>query len=191
MILGVTGGIGSGKSTVCEIFKSFGIPVYDSDARAKFLMNTSPNLINSIQANFGEKAYANGELNRHYLAEKVFSDSDALAQLNALVHPAVGRDFDEWADQQSSEILIKEAAILIESGAYKQCDKILVVTCPGEIRINRVMKRDDVIREQVQVRIAKQLSDEERLKYADFNIDNSGEKMLIPQVKLVLDRLFD
>ena len=138
---------------MCEIFKSFGIPVYDSDARAKFLMNTSPNLINSIQANFGEKSYANGELNRPYLAEKVFSDSIALAQLNALVHPAVGRDFDEWADQESSEILIKEAAILIESGAYKQCDKILVVTCPEEIRINRVMKRDDVIREQVQVRM--------------------------------------
>lgn len=189
MVLGVTGGIGSGKSTVCEIFKTFGIPVYDSDARAKALMSSNPNLINSIQSSFGEEAYADGKLNRSYLAEIVFSDANALASLNALVHPAVGRDFDEWADQQSSEILIKEAAILIESGAYKQCDKILVVTCPEETRIERVMKRDEVIREQVTVRIAKQISEEERLSYADFTIDNSGASMLIPQVEEVVARL--
>ncbi|MFT7614548.1 MAG: dephospho-CoA kinase, partial [Parvicellaceae bacterium] len=96
---------------------------------------------------------------------------------------------DEWADQQSSEILIKEAAILIESGAYKQCDKILVVTCPEETRIERVMKRDEVIREQVTVRIAKQISEEERLSYADFTIDNSGASMLIPQVEEVVRKL--
>ena len=95
MVLGVTGGIGSGKSTVCEIFKTFGIPVYDSDARAKALMSSNPNLINSIQSSFGEEAYVDGELNRAYLAEIVFSDKGALERLNALVHPAVGRDFDE------------------------------------------------------------------------------------------------
>ena len=189
MVLGVTGGIGSGKSTVCEIFKTFGIPVYDSDARAKALMSSNPNLINSIQSSFGEEAYVDGESNRAYLAEIVFSDKGALERLNALVHPAVGRDFDEWADQQTSDILIKEAAILIESGAYKQCDKILVVTCPEELRIERVMKRDGAIREQVTVRISKQLSDEERMTYADFEIDNSGTEMLIPQVEKLINKL--
>lgn len=189
MILGVTGGIGSGKSTVCEIFLLFGIPVYNSDERAKFLMNTSPNLINNIQANFGEEAYSNGQLNRSYLAEKVFSNEQELARLNALVHPAVGRDFDEWADEQDTELLIKEAAILIESGAYKQCDKILVVSCPVDIRISRVMKRDGVSEEEVKARISKQLGEEERLSYADYVIDNSGEQLLIPQVQSVLQEL--
>ena len=187
--IGLTGGIGSGKSTVCEIFQLFGIPVYNSDDRAKFLMNSEPNLISNIQANFGEEAYLDGKLNREYLASKVFHDEEALAQLNALVHPAVGRDFDHWASEQDSEILIKEAAILIESGAYKQCDKIAVVTCPVDTRVERVMKRDGVTAEEVQARISKQLSDEERLYHADFVIDNSGEKLIIPQVQEILGQL--
>ena len=189
MVVGITGGIGSGKSTICLIFELFRIPVYNSDARAKFLMNSSPNLIQNIQANFGTEMYLNGELDRAKLAKKVFSDQDALNQLNALVHPAVGRDFDEWMDQFENQIVIKEAAILIESGAYKQCDKVVVVDASEEVRLNRVVLRDQISENEVKTRMNHQLSNKDRLKYADYIIDNSGSQLLIPQVRKIISAL--
>lgn len=189
MVVGITGGIGSGKSTICLIFELFRIPVYNSDARAKFLMNSSPNLIQNIQANFGTEMYLNGELDRAKLAKKVFSDQDALNQLNALVHPAVGRDFDEWMDQFENQIVIKEAAILIESGAYKQCDKVVVVDASEEVQLNRVVLRDQISENEVKTRMNHQLSNKDRLKYADYIIDNSGSQLLIPQVRKIISAL--
>ncbi len=189
MILGVTGGIGSGKSTVCEIFKLFGIPVYNSDDRAKWLMNHQPELISAIKEQFGEEAYRDGRLNREYLAQTAFSDKQSLQKLNDLVHPSVRKDFKQWVTDQQSAILIKEAAILIESGAYRQCDKVLVVTCPTDIRLERVVARDQSNAEQVKRRMENQLTDDQRLEFADFVIDNSGKELLIPQVKEVLEKL--
>ncbi len=188
MVIGITGGIGSGKSTVCSIFDLFGIPVYNSDVRAKELMNSNPNLIQSIQANFGTEVYVDGNVNPTVLARKVFSDSAALKQLNALVHPVVSRDFDEWRDQFEKTHVVKEAAILIESGAYKQCDRIIVVEAPESLRIKRVMVRDGVAEEDVEARIRNQMSETERRVHADYIIDNSGKTMLIPQVQEILDR---
>ena len=189
MVIGITGGIGSGKSTVCSIFDLFGIPVYNSDVRAKELMNSNPNLIQSIQANFGTEVYADGNVNPTVLARKVFSDPAALKQLNALVHPVVSRDFDEWRDQFEKTHVVKEAAILIESGAYKQCDRIIVVEAPESLRIKRVMVRDGVAEEDVEARIRNQMSETERRVHADYIIDNSGKTMLIPQVQQRLDAL--
>ena len=189
MVIGITGGIGSGKSTVCLIFDLFGIPVYNSDVRAKELMNTNPNLIQSIQANFGPEVYVDGNVNSTVLARKVFSDPAALKQLNALVHPVVSRDFDEWKDQFEKTHIVKEAAILIESGAYKQCDRVIVVEAPENLRIKRVMVRDGVPNEEVKARIRNQMSEAERRVHADYIIDNSGDAMLIPQVNQILESL--
>lgn len=189
MVIGITGGIGSGKSTVCLIFDLFGIPVYNSDVRAKELMNTNPNLIQSIQANFGPEVYVDGNVNSTFLARKVFSDAAALKQLNALVHPVVSRDFDEWKDQFEKTHIVKEAAILIESGAYKQCDRVIVVEAPENLRIKRVMVRDGVPNEEVKARIRNQMSEAERRVHADYIIDNSGDAMLIPQVNQILESL--
>lgn len=189
LIVGITGGIGSGKSTVCLIFELFNIPVYNSDEKAKFLMNSSPNLMQNIQANFGIEMYVNGTLDRSKLAAKVFSNPDALIQLNALVHPAVGRDFDEWQDQFDNTILLKEAAILIESGAHKKCDKIIVVDAPDELRLERVMARDQVSEKSVKDRMNRQLDREDRLKFADYIIDNSGAELIIPQVQKIISDL--
>lgn len=189
MVIGITGGIGSGKSTVCLIFDLFGIPVYNSDVRAKELMNTNPNLIQSIQANFGPEVYVDGNVNSTVLARKVFSDPAALKQLNALVHPVVSRDFDEWKDQFEKTHIVKEAAILIESGAYKQCDRVIVVEAPENLRIKRVMVRDGVPNEEVKARIRNQMSEAERRVHSDYIIDNSGDAMLIPQVNQILESL--
>jgi len=189
LVIGITGGIGSGKSTVCLIFDLFGIPVYNSDVRAKELMNTNPNLIQSIQANFGPEVYVDGNVNSTVLARKVFSDPAALKQLNALVHPVVSRDFDEWKDQFEKTHIVKEAAILIESGAYKQCDRVIVVEAPENLRIKRVMVRDGVPNEEVKARIRNQMSEAERRVHSDYIIDNSGDAMLIPQVNQILESL--
>lgn len=190
MILGITGGIGSGKSTVCRIFELFGVPVYDSDARAKAIMVEDTELIQGLKDTFGNETYfEDGSLNRKYLAAIVFNNQEKLNQLNGWVHPAVGRDFYNWKSNQSAGILIKEAAILIESGAYKTVDKIIVVDAPQEVRLNRVLKRDGSTKAEVLARMSKQLSDEERKNYADFVIDNSGEQLLIPQVKSIVDQL--
>lgn len=181
--LGITGGIGSGKTTVCKIFETLGIPIYYADERAKYLMSHDPELIAGITELFGKEAYLEPHvLNRTQIAKIAFNDKEKLNQLNALVHPAVGRDGLAWQTaQQNVPYTLKEAALLYESGSYRSLDKIIVVTAPLELRIQRVMARDEAKRAEVEARIAKQMPEEEKVKLADFVIYNDGEQALIPQ----------
>ncbi|KAA8486367.1 dephospho-CoA kinase [Arcticibacter tournemirensis] len=181
--VGITGGIGSGKTTVCHLFELQGIPVFYADDRAKLLMNTDLVLVNSIKEAFGESVYLeDGRLNRKELARVVFNNAGLLEKLNSLVHPAVFRDFDSWSLKQKSPYVLKEAAILFESGSDKDCDFTILVTSPPDIRIRRVISRDKVSEEEVKKRMDKQLSDEKKIELADFIIRNDERELLIPQV---------
>jgi len=181
--VGVTGGIGSGKSTACLIFEKLGVPIYNSDNRAKELMTESDSLVLAIKEAFGEKVYSGKELNRPVLASIVFADKKKLELLNSLVHPAVGEDYVNWLRQYKEEkYTIKEAALLFEAGIYKTLDKVILVTCTVEERVNRVMKRDKADRDSVLQRINNQWPEEEKLKLTDFVLNNDGETLLIPQV---------
>ena len=187
MVVGVTGGIGSGKSFVCRVFESLGVPVYYADDRAKDLYHENEGLKREVIDLFGPDAYVAGRLNRAHLSDLVFNDSDLLAKLNQLVHPLVKQDFEDWLAKQSSAYVIKEAAILIESGAYKEVDQIVVIDAPEDVRIARVMHRDGVEEEKVRERISKQFSSEKRNEYANYLIINDGRNPVIPQV-IELDR---
>lgn len=192
MILGVTGGIGSGKSLVCEIFAHLGVPIYNSDNRAKELMSSSPDLISAISELFGEQAYLDGQLNRMHIASVVFNDKQKLESLNKIVHPAVGADFDTWIkENKTAPIVVKEAAIMVESGAYKSLDKLLVVSAPESVRIQRVMDRDSIARDEVIKRIRQQLKEDELLEYADYVVHNDGEHLLVPQVVNIYNHILD
>lgn len=172
--VGITGGIGSGKSTVCAMLEEMGVAVYNSDARAKELMTTSATLREAIVARFGAECYTSEELNRGYLAERVFGDAAELAALNSLVHPAVMADFEAWAERQEGSYVVFESAILFEAGLEQRVDMAVAVLSPEELRIERAMRRDGTTREQVVARIRRQLSDDERAdraKYAIVNID--------------------
>ena len=181
LIVGLTGGIGSGKSLVAEIFSKLGIPVYSADDRAKELMH-NPEVSNKVVEAFGENSYIEGKLNRSYLAEQVFGNKEKLEKLNSIVHPAVRLDHKEWHRNQNAPYTIREAAILFESGAYRDCDKIIAINAPEEIRIERVMKRDGTTEDQVRLRMKNQWTDLERAAKSDFIIENDGEKMLMPQI---------
>ena len=182
--IGITGGIGSGKTTVCRIFESFNVPIYYADDRAKWLMVNNEFLINGIQQLFGNEAYFDdGTLNRNHISTIAFKNSSKLLELNALVHPFVIKDSEIWYNSlKNIPYAIKEAALLIESGGYKQLDQLIVVTAPLEERIRRVMLRDSAEREAVEARIAKQMPEAEKVALADFIIENDGTKLLIPQV---------
>jgi dephospho-CoA kinase len=183
-IIGLTGGIGSGKSTVCRIFEVLNVPVFYADDEAKALYE-SVQVIEAITKLLGNEILnEDGKIDRKKMAAVIFEDSEKLLQIQQLIHPLVKQRFEEWMDIYQKEALycIREAAILIESGAYKDCDKIIVVTAPEEIRIQRVMKRDNCSEEEVKSRMAHQMKDSERLKYADFVINNDGKQPLIRQV---------
>lgn len=189
MLVGLTGGIGSGKSTVAKIFKPLGVPVFNSDTAAKNIINNNEEVIEQVITEFGA-IYENGKLNTGKMAEIVFNDEQALEKLNKIVHPKVKEYFEKWVkENNNSSILIKEAAILIETGAYKLLDKIIVVTAPEKVRIQRVVERDNVSKVKVKERIQAQFSDEERLVYADFKIINDDEQMVIPQVLEVYEQI--
>ena len=182
--VGLTGGIGSGKSTVCKVFSLLGIPVYGADERAKWLMANDPSLKAQISSTFGPNAYSpEGVLNREFLAAAVFSNPTQLAALNALVHPAVALDFATWASQQAAPYLIKEAALLFETGAAQQLDYVINVSSPLKIRMARVLFRDSHRSEaQVNQIIDQQLPDEEKNERADFTIKNADNKLILPQI---------
>lgn len=180
--IGVTGGIGSGKTTVCRIFKALKIPIYSADDRAKSLMTENATLRTSIFSLFGEKAYINNTLNRAYIASSVFNDKELLYKLNSVVHPIVELDFETWVKAQKSPYLIKEAAVLIESGAFKLMDKILLVEAPHNLKLNRVILRDGVESEEVLLRMSTQMSDKEKRKYADTVIYNDEKTSLLQQI---------
>ncbi len=173
-IIGLTGGIGSGKTTVAKLFNKINIPTYNSDLRAKFLMNHDENLKAQIKALLGNQAYDQGLLNRKWIAQKVFEKKDLLQKLNKLVHPLVKKDFENWIPKQKVAYLLKEAAILIESQAYKSCDKIIVVTAELDKRIERIQSRDNSSIEEIRKRIQNQMSEIERVKYADYIIKNDA-----------------
>lgn len=188
--IGVTGGIGSGKTIVCKIFSILGIPVYDADDRAKSLMVEDEHVIRSIKMNFGAKAYsANGELDRAYLANHVFNDKKQLKIINAIVHPAVANDFEMWCMRNKDHLyVIKEAALLVETGSYKSLDFLITVSASENLRIARVLARDPHrTKEQVQQIIANQLKDVEKISKSTFTITNDGHSLVIPQVLKIHD----
>ena len=168
----ICGGIGSGKSTVCRMFAERGVALYDSDSRAKALMNESDELRKALVAEFGEECYADGALNRPYLANRVFGSEEQLAKLNSIVHPAVKADFLRWAEEQEGDYCIMESAILFESGFDKVVDKTVAVLAPLPLRIERAMQRDGATREQIEARVKAQMSDDELVARADFAIVN-------------------
>ncbi len=181
--IGITGGMGAGKSTVCQIFERIGVPVYNADIRAKWLMNNDLELKKAIQDQFGWDAYTRkDELNTSYLAKIVFNHQEKLEILNGLVHPKVKMDYEQWTIEHRNEpYSLKEAALLFESNSYKSLHKVIVVTCPIESRIERIVKRDHVKREDVLKRIQNQTTDKERLSKADYVIYNDGVRSLIEQ----------
>lgn len=180
--IGLTGGIGSGKSTVAKIFETLGIPVYYADAEAKRLMNSSETLKKVIRQNFGEATYENDQLNRKYLAGIVFNNPEKLELLNALIHPVTINDAEQWMQQQSAPYSIKEAALLFESGAAENLDFIVGVYAPQALRIKRVMKRDGLTTDEIMKRINRQVNEEMKMKLCDFVIINDEQELLIPQV---------
>jgi dephospho-CoA kinase len=180
--IGLTGGIGSGKSTVARIFSVLGIPVYDADTASKKLMSENEELKKKIIENFGEESYTNGNLNRKYLSEQVFSDPEKTLLLNSIVHPATIKDAEQWMKRQDAPYLIKEAALIFESGSNKFLDKVIGVSSPALLRIERTMKRNNITSEQVKARIALQMDEEEKMRLCDYVIVNDEKEMLIPQV---------
>lgn len=181
--LGVTGGIGSGKSTVCQIFESLGVPVYNADARAKFLVGNDKALQAELSSAFGEQTFINGEYNRTYIAGIVFADKFQLEKLNAIIHPHVLADWDAFCSHYTNlSYVVKEAAIMLETDSKNSIDKVALVYAPQNLRIERVMTRDGVDRAVVEARMAMQMPEEEKLKLADFIIYNDADHSLIEQV---------
>lgn len=191
MVVGLTGGIGSGKSTVLNEFKLLGVPVYIADVEAKHIMNTSLVVKEKIIALLGTDAYHNHQLNRKYIADKVFNHKELLAQLNAIVHPAVHQHFKEFVAKQTATYLVYENAILFENNSEKLCDKVIVVTASEENRISRVIKRDGVTKEAVLARMKNQWSQEAKIKKADFVIQNDDILMLKEQVLKIHQELIE
>jgi len=181
--IGITGGIGVGKTTVCRIFETLDIPVYYSDDRAKRLMTGNRKVKAAIKDLFGADAYfRNGRLNRKFIGGQVFENKDLLTSLNGIVHPAVFQDAINWFQSQSAPYVLQEAALLVESGRYKMFDKLIVVAAPEEVKISRVRKRDRKSRSEIKSIIDKQLPDQLKIEKADFVIQNDGNQALIPQV---------
>lgn len=191
MKVGLTGGIGSGKSTVAKILLQLGFPVYNSDKRAKWLMNNDSILKNNISSIFGENSYINGVLNTNFISNIVFSNPDKIVQLNSLVHPSVSKDFDKWLKLNiSHNIIFKEAAILIESGAYLKMNKIILVESRNDLKIERILKRDSTDFDSVKKRMDSQSSDIKNKKYVDYIIKNNETlESLNTKVNLVIQQI--
>lgn len=188
-IIGLTGGIGSGKTTVANYFDKIGIPVYIADVEGKKITE-SPQILETIKNVFGSAVFDEGKLNRKKLSQIVFNDSKKLQQLNAIIHPEVEKHFIQWVNNHSNfSLVVKETALLFESGSYKKCDFVITVIAPLEERINRVIKRDAVTREEVLERIENQLSDEYRIKNSDYIIDNTDSETIEGQVKKILKKI--
>ena len=186
--IGITGGIGSGKTTVVDIFHVLGIPVYKSDDASKRLMVEDKDLKKNIIESFGEESYVNGILNRKYLSAQVFNDSKKIALLNSFVHPATINDARRWTEKQNSAYTIKEAALIFESGSDEFLDYVIGVKSPLSLRVERAMRRDNVTRQQVEARMKLQMDEDEKMKRCDFIIINDEQQMLIPQVLLLHER---
>lgn len=191
--VGITGGIGSGKSVVAKIFSILGIPIYYADDRAKWLMANNQELSEQIKKDFGAESYLpDGSVNRTFLATKVFADPEKVKKINSLVHPAVGHDFLKWAESQTAPYVLKEAALIFETGGQKSLDYVINVSSPLKIRVARTLMRDPHrSEEQVNQIINQQMPDEEKNELADFVIKNTDNKLLIPQVLSIHEKLMN
>lgn len=184
-IVGLTGGIGSGKTTVAAMFADLGVPVYIADEQAKRLTNTSKVIRRKLIALMGENTYTDEGINRQYVADKIFNNKDLLEKVNGIIHPKVGQHFKRWIKKQTASYCIKEAAILFESGSYKDCDHVILVTAPKEIRVARIMKRDNTSLGAIEERMANQWPDKEKRAMSDFeieNIDMVGTRKKVAQI---------
>ena len=186
--VGVTGGIGSGKSIVCSVFRNLGIKVYEADTEARRIMAEDPDIQKELLRNFGKRIFNDNGLDRKYLADKIFSDSGARLLVNKLVHPKVREDFRGWILEQEGPYVIEEAALLFESGAWKEMDLNILVLAREEIRVMRIMKRDGLKRQDVLARLASQIDPDEAAKLADLTIRNDENEFVIPRI-LEADRL--
>ena len=184
--IAVTGNMGCGKTTICQMMENEGIPVYYSDSRAKQLMNQNESLMRSIKDRFGEESYHDGLLNRKWIASIVFDDATALNDLNNLVHPVVQKDYLNWVSQQTKDIIAYESAILIEHGNQENFDVVILVQCPKKIRFERIQKRDGLNLDQVQARSRFQWPEEEKIKYADHLIENTTLEQAKQQLNSVI-----
>lgn len=187
MIVGLTGGIGSGKTTVASVFAHFKVPVYSADEASKKLIDSDADLQKALKELLGEEVVKQGKIDRAYMASLIFSDEGLLQKTNQLIHPAVGRDFKKWMQQQEegSPYVIREAAILFESGSYRDCDKIIVVSAPREMRVERVMQRSHATRAQVLQRMAHQWPEKEKLERADYVVKNDLTESILKQVAAI------
>lgn len=189
-IVGLTGGIGSGKSTVAELLQVYGIPVYDSDSRSKFLCQTDTELIVSLKLLFGNAVYLpDGSLNRSFMAKAIFDDKALLQASNSLIHPAVGKDFKAWSEKQDAPFVVQETAILFEAGLEKRYDVLICVTAPKELRLQRTCARTGLKQEEVLARMRNQLPEEERIRRSDFVLINDEHAPLIPQMEDLMKKL--
>jgi len=188
-IIGMTGGIGSGKTTVANYFQELGIPVYIADVEGKKITE-SPKILKAIKDAFGSAVFDEERLNRQKVSQIVFNDSEKLKQLNSIIHPEVEKHFMNWVNNHSNfPLVVKETALLFESGSYKKCDFVITVIAPLEDRINRVIKRDAITRENVLKRIDNQWSDEDRIRNSHYIIDNTDRKTIERQVKEILKKI--
>ena len=187
--VGLTGGIGSGKSVVARLFHVLGVPVFEADAEAKMLMQQDATVRDVVIARFGAEVYANGALDRTRLASKVFGNDEEIAALNAIVHPAVRQAFAAWADEQTFPYVVMEAAIMAENDGYRSFDRVITVSCPEAIRIQRVIERDGVVEEAVRSRLQHQAREEDRQRIAHFTVKNDGSELVIPQVLAIHGQL--
>ncbi len=189
-IVGLTGGIGSGKSTVAELMQVYGIPVYDSDSRSKLLCETDSELIVSLKNLLGDDVYLeDGHLNRPYMAKALFDDKALLQASNNLIHPAVGKDFKAWSEKQDAPFVVQETAILFEAGLEKRYYAIICVTAPEDLRLRRTCGRSSLNEEEVLARMRNQLSEEERVRRSDFVLINDEQTPLIPQLEVLMKKL--
>jgi len=177
-LVGITGGIGSGKTTVLKHFMALGIPAYEADKEAKRLMNKDAELISKIKEKFGDQSYIDCQLNTKYLSDTVFKDKQKLEELNALVHPAVRKDFKNWAENQNSKYVVYESALIIEYNQQEVFDEIILVTAPKKTRIERVKKRSNLSENEIKRRINKQISDNSKSKYVNYIIENINKRQL-------------
>ncbi len=185
IIVGLTGGIGSGKTTVAKQFMALGIPTYIADEEAKQLMLRSKVIKRKLIQLFGSSAYINGELNKSFIADIIFNERSYLEKMNAIIHPRVARHFKKWMLKQTSPYVIKEAAILFENGGYKQCDYVITVTAPIALRIERLLKRDQTTKKKLKAIMKNQWSDDDKIKLSDFVIENTTLKSIKEQVNNV------
>lgn len=190
-LIGITGGIGAGKSTVSTIYKHLGFKVYNSDQRAKEIVSEDSIIKKKLISFFGNNVYKNGVLDRKFLSDKIFNDKSSLQQINSIIHPAVKKDFNNWViNNKNEKVLFKECALLFESGAYKELDKIILIVSDKNLRVSRVLNRDQKrSKKEIESIIDKQIDEVDAIKYADIVIDNNHKKMLLPSVIKEIEKL--